>query len=146
MKNTIHGFIQRFLPDVESDTAITPHHLLFDTKGQYRDVSFTSTQLRDCLAAYLALIPPLLADMSGKPHIYLMKVRHDDASELLLAYLYRTQKDDDYAAVQAYVREVDAVGQINTLLDAIDPERKSMNDSIRHITAISKMLENLQDG
>lgn len=149
IKTTVQTFIDRYLPQHTDEAAtakLTPRTLLFDTGGVFKDITFTSAELQDCITDYVMMIPPLLADMQGKPHVYLTRIRHDDASELLLAYLYRAKADNGFEAMVAYIREADVVGQIKTLMDAVDPERKGLTDGIRHIAAIGRMLQSLRDG
>ena len=104
-REEVRNFIDKFMPDIaapDETMSVIPHSLLFDFNGDYTDVRFSIQQLKDCIVAYLDLIPAVKTALTSADRHWvdageLYTCGHDNASELLLAYFGRTVRDDaDY--------------------------------------------------
>lgn len=145
--NEIQVYIDRFIRDIGRDInqpGVTPHALLFDRQGKFADVRFTTAQLTACIEGYLDTIEPVMAALAEEKDrvAALNAMHHDDASELLLAYIYRTGRDDGYADMVQAIRDWDAPGQIGRLLALFDAGDQRY-DVVKRMASIQAILADL---
>ncbi len=141
--NEIQAYIDRFIREI-GQPDVTPHALMFDRQGKFAGVRFTTAQLRACIEGYLDTIEPVMAALAEEKDrvAALNAMHHDDASELLLAYIYRTGRDDGYADMVQAIRDWDAPGQIGRLLALFD-ERDQRYDVVQRMASIQAILADL---
>lgn len=154
-EQAIREFRARFIPDIshpEANLRVTAHGLLYDLGNYFPNVKFTVAQLQACLDAYLQLIDPLMqyiaAELPTKYDEYpvaafIYSFGHDSASELLLAYFSRTEKDEDYPAFIQHVRDIQAREQVEHFLAFSDEDEIYAHDGIKRIFSIKYTLTHL---
>lgn len=159
-------FIKRYLPDAPPkklsetlEASFGPHDLL-NVYSEYK-FTFTCKQTQACLSDYLALIDPVIEAVNnppprknrrGSPIIYhpkmryLYSLRHYSASELLIGYFNRTIKDEDFPDLLEYIVKEDAVGQLEHLLEGIDPENEApAMDCRKRIVSVLEIVKDLTE-
>lgn len=143
------AFIDMYLPDekpVLEGTIFTSHTLLYDFHGDYKHVQFTPAETQTCLDAYLDLIEPIIAYVESFEedtwhHAYLYNFRWINASELLLAYLGRTVKDETLENLYQHLVTIQASNQIDKVLKVVDPDGDLRSlDAVKRVYTIHSIL------